>query len=726
VPSSHQSRQSYQSHQSHQPHQPRRYRTGSRRRSVAGRLLLAAALTATGVVALPAAPAPAAVCPASGGAPIAPATAPGDVVFRGGGWGHGLGMSQYGAQGAARLGCSAEQILTRYYTGTQVVTRPMPATVRLRMLDNGYRVDVEAVQGGLTWSVPGCVTPATATPTPTPTGATATPTATSTATPTATPTPTPTGPPCPPTQPQGARWQLRLDGATHQFVLWDLRVTPKRQLWAGGSAGAPLRLQESGAVAHLTTWRGASIYLERWVRWDWTRFSVDGGLIDAVQQIDTTANGAAMDRYLWGIAEVPASFPAAALQAQAVAARTYAAKRGDRVLMPTPADQNWSGWKKETEGTNGAWGLKWKAAVDATSGQVVADAATGVLIDAFYSSSMGGHTEDERYVWGVDAPFLRAVDDSAWDAASSNPAAKRSWATGISWATLAARLGFTSISTVSVPPRGAESRVAGVKVVGIKGGALTTSYVEGWDVRQALGLLSPGFTIAMRRTGGAGAQPLVGDWDGDGRDQVGWFKDGQVALMMTGPTGSWVKRFRYGTAGDVAVVGDWDRDGRDDLGVYRSGRWLLRAGLTGGAPTRTVVFGRAGDRPVVGSWTGNRLGLGVVRGRTWLLRRSLTSGVAQVRFRFGRTGDVPVVGSWNGTARTGIGIERDGRWLLRNRPSAGAADVVVTFGQAADRAVVGDWDGNGTSTPGVVRGRAFLLRADLRPDAGTRATTFRG
>ena len=173
-----------------------------------------------------------------------------------------------------------------------------------------------------------------------------------------------------------------------------------------------------------------------------------------------------MDKYLWGIAEVPASFPAAALQAQAIAARTYAAKRADRVLMPTPADQNWNGWKKETEGTNGAWGLKWKAAVDATSGRVVADAVSGALIDAFYSSSMGGHTEDERYVWGVEAPFLRAVDDSAWDAASSNPADKRSWAVGVTWATLAARLGFTSISTVSVPPRGADSRTAGVKVVG--------------------------------------------------------------------------------------------------------------------------------------------------------------------------------------------------------------------------------------------------------------------
>jgi SpoIID/LytB domain protein len=665
---------------------------------------------------LPAAPASAATCPASGGTAIDPASAAGDVIFRGGGWGHGLGMSQYGAEGAARLGCSAEQILTRYYAGTQVVTRPMPSSIRLRMLDNGYRVDVEAVQGTLTWQLPGCVVPPT--PTPTPTG---------TATPAPTPSPTVTGPPCPPAQPAGAHWQLRLDDATHsRFRLYDLGRTPKKLLWSGGSAATPLRLQESGSVAHLTTWSGSSIYLERWVRWDSTQFSIDKGLIDGVQQIGNTSNGTAMDKYLWGIAEVPSSFPAAALQAQAIAARTYAAKRAGRVLMPTPADQNWNGWKKETEGTGGVWGRTWMAAVDATSGKVVAATATGALIDALYSSSMGGYTEDERYVWRVDTPFLRPVDDSTWDAASTNPASKRSWAAGFSWSTLASRLGFSNISTISVPPRGTDARTAGVKIVGIRGGKLTTSYVDGWDVRQSLGLLSPGFAITMRATGGPGAQPLVGDWNGDGRDQLGWYRNGQVALQMTSPAGTWTKRFRFGRAGDVAVVGDWNGDGRDDLGVFRAGTWLLRTGLTGGSPTRTVVFGRAGDIPVVGSWTGRQLGIGVVRGRTWLLRRTVTSGRAQTRFGYGVVGDTPVVGSWTGGRRAGIGVERDGRWLLRNSRSAGQANIDLAFGLPTDRAVVGDWDGDGTSTPAVVRGRQFVLRMALTATAPTRTATFRG
>ena len=654
--------------------------------------LLASLLVTAPVVAGavgPGSPAIAAECPSSGGATIAAAAAPGafgDPVFRGGGWGHGLGMSQYGAQGAARLGCSHEQILTRYYSGTEVVTRAMPDLIRLRMLEDGYRVDVRAVEGALGWVLPGCIGPTPADP---------------------------TAPACPPVQPAGATWQLTVDLVTQRYVLWDLGMIPKTVVWSGGGPGQQLHLRQDGSVARLTTWQGSSIYLDRWLRWDVTRFSLSGGRLDAVQEIGTTAVGTAMDKYLWGIAEVPSSFPVEALKAQAVAARTYAAKRAGRVLMPTPADQNYTGWKKETEGTGGIWGARWRAAVDATSGQVVALAGGGALIDAFYSSSMGGHTEDERYVWGLEAPWLRAVDDSRWDLASSNPPQNRSWATRFSWGALAARLGFQAISDISVAPRGSDARHAGVRVTGIRGGTLVTTYVEGWDVREALGLLSPGFTISYPRLGGPRGQPLAGDWDGDGDAEPGWFRAGAVALSMTTGGGRWTKRFRFGAPGDLAVVGDWDRDGDDDVGVFRSGTWRLRNGLTAGPPTATFGFGQAGDRPVVGSWNGRTLGIGVVRGNLWLLRRSLTGGAVQKSFRYGEPGDTPVVGSWTGAARTGIGVERDGTWLLRHRRSAGAPAVTVSFGRGGDRAVAGDWDGDGRSGLGAVRKRTFLQRDGL-------------
>jgi SpoIID/LytB domain protein len=653
--------------------------------------LLAAGLATTAASA-PAAQA--ASCPPSGGVPVPKAKAKGDVVFRGGGWGHGLGMSQYGAQGAARLGCTASQILTRYYAGTKVDTRAMPTSVSLRMLDDGYRVDVAATTGAVTWELVGCIAGAT----------------------------TPTGSPdCPPAQPKGSTWQLRLDDTGTQYVLWDLGVTPRIPVWQGGRPDQALQLRHSGTVVRLTTWKGASIYLDRQLRWDYSRFTIERpgpgtGRIDGVQVIENDATGTGMDKYLWGIAEVPASFPAEALKAQAIAARTYAAKRAGRVLLPTPADQNYTGYAKESEGTSGVWGTKWRAAVDATAGTVLASRSTGALVDTFYSSSMGGYTEDERYVWGLEAPFLRAVDDSRWDLASSNPADKRSWAKGVAWTTLARKLGFDRVTNISVPKRGAAGRVAGVKVTGFKSGALVTTRVEGWDVRQALGLLSPGFEISIRRIGGTAATPIAGDWDGDGRDEPGWFRGGDVALLMRDKNGTWIKRYRFGVAGDVPVVGDWDGDGTDSVGIFRAGSWSLRNAQSSGPPDRTFAYGAAGDRPVVGRWKRGAAGastppgIGVVRAGRWLLRTTASAGAVQTSFRFGRATDVPVVGDWDGNGATSIGVRRKNRWLLRDRASGGPATRTFRYGLITDRPVPGDWDGNGTSSAGTVHKQTFYLR----------------
>ena len=51
---------------------------------------------------------------------IAIATTGGAVVVTGRGWGHGVGMSQWGAEGLARRGAGAQEILSHYYTGTEI------------------------------------------------------------------------------------------------------------------------------------------------------------------------------------------------------------------------------------------------------------------------------------------------------------------------------------------------------------------------------------------------------------------------------------------------------------------------------------------------------------------------------------------------------------------------------------------------------------------------------
>ncbi len=73
---------------------------------------------------------------------------PKSFTFAGGGWGHGVGMSQYGALGMAQAGHSHVQILTTYYPGTSVVTRT--PTDSLRVLVAQQRPTLTFVTAGTT------------------------------------------------------------------------------------------------------------------------------------------------------------------------------------------------------------------------------------------------------------------------------------------------------------------------------------------------------------------------------------------------------------------------------------------------------------------------------------------------------------------------------------------------------------------------------------------------
>src|SRR5437763_6888230 len=121
-------------------------------------------------------------------------------------------------------------------------------------------------------------------------------------------------------------------------------------------------------------------------------------------------NDVALDDYLRGISEVPSNWPPAALEAQAIAARTYAlyqlaqavptaATAVGAQICATDACQVYAGLAKE-RAPNGA---DWSAAVDRTAGQAVLDRGQPIL--AMYSSSNGG-----RSVAG-SKPYLRAIDD---------------------------------------------------------------------------------------------------------------------------------------------------------------------------------------------------------------------------------------------------------------------------------------------------------------------------
>src|SRR6201994_4243005 len=64
----------------------------------------------------------------------APASAKSTFTIRGAGFGHGVGMSQYGAMGYAEHGATAAQILAHYYTGTALGTTDPNRTVRVQLV----------------------------------------------------------------------------------------------------------------------------------------------------------------------------------------------------------------------------------------------------------------------------------------------------------------------------------------------------------------------------------------------------------------------------------------------------------------------------------------------------------------------------------------------------------------------------------------------------------------
>jgi uncharacterized protein YkwD len=180
-------------------------------------------------------------------------------------------------------------------------------------------------------------------------------------------------------------------------------------------------------------------------------------------------------------------------------------------------------------------------------------------------------------------------------------------------------------------------------------------------------------------------------------------------------------------SGGIPVSGDWNGNGRETAGVFKDGVWYLSNSHTSGAD-RVVHFGRRGDIPVVGDWNGTgRDTIGIVRDDQWHLKNSLSGGRPDIRFTYGRVtrGDIPLVGDWNGTGRDTIGIVRDGQWHLRNRLSGGRADIRFTYGRVTrgDIPVVGDWNGSGRSGPGIVRSDRWLLRNS--PSGGAASRSFR-
>ncbi|MGO8683822.1 MAG: SpoIID/LytB domain-containing protein, partial [Thermoleophilia bacterium] len=383
-----------------------------------------------------------AVCLVSAAAALlapASASASSQTMFTlvGRGWGHGIGMSQYGAEGYAinQPTWTYWNIITHYYTG---VTKGQVSNKMIRvLLQSGANNAMIAATDDYT------ITASTA--------ASSTVTAT-------------------------------VSASASAKVIWSssantYQVVSGTHQWSFTSApvfkpvgNALLKVLTPDDNGHTGRYRGTVSVLHS-----------SSGL--------SIVNSLPLESYLQGVVprEMPASWKPAALQAQAVAARAYAYRaidgQGTFDVYCDTRSQVYGGYDAETTATN--------LAVTSTAGVVPLWA--GSVIQAFFFSTSGGYTENNENVWGgTPLPYLRGVPDpydtiSPYHTWPNNPISRSATTVAGQLANYDSDLSTTSIgslTTIAVLQRGVSPRVVKALVVGSRGTAVT----GGTDLRVALNL----------------------------------------------------------------------------------------------------------------------------------------------------------------------------------------------------------------------------------------------
>lgn len=108
--------------------------------------------------------------------------------------------------------------------------------------------------------------------------------------------------------------------------------------------------------------------------------------------------------------------------------------------------------------------------------------------------------------------------------------------------------------------------------------------------------------------------PIAGDFDGDGCDTVSIYRPSEARFYVINHLGDGDRglgsadfSFLFGDAGDKPFVGDFNGDGVDDVGLHResTGRVYMRLSLTSGVADLDYIYGNPGDLLVAGDWNGS-------------------------------------------------------------------------------------------------------------------------
>ena len=441
-------------------------------------------------------------------------------TFEGSGWGHGVGMSQWGAYGQALEDPRkpGEDIAAYYYTGASpadLSDLDLPSDL-LTTLDNPLWINIASQVTLLEFTAVGgplelCLADDGAGP-------------------------------CPkPEQPQeGERWEFRriapgecgfFMGGELQGTAGDCRASISwpdadgLQLRYGEDRQKPCVVRESECE-----YRHGGIKLRD----------------DPVEVGFHVLLTIGLEDYVRGIAEIPPDWKAPGVnEAQAVAARTYGAFKflaqevnerppdpdGDPGISASRKDSCWchlydntrdqvyAGWWRENDPDQAAW----VDAVEATAGRVLTyfgqgweRFTKGGIIQAFFSASSGGITNSNRYgfftEWNERSfsvtqwPYLLPKDDP-WDVDPGLGSPVSSWRKTIPASTIAGLLGWDEVTDAELVSGPTTTSVSRVRFDGRDGGSDVSTTVAGAWLRYGLGLRSS----IVRAIDDRSAPPVTGD-----------------------------------------------------------------------------------------------------------------------------------------------------------------------------------------------------------------------
>ena len=389
------------------------------------------------------------------------AATPEKFSFIGSGYGHGVGMSQIGARAKALAGESATAILAYYYSGTQVETATDSQILRInighllkstKIRSDSSDAKIQLFSGILSERK----------------------TASELLT-------------------LPSKTTLNVDLSENDLNISTTRGATTTQVTTGTSFtlrwSGTRHLEGAPTVLSVTTNNIVNKYRYGQIQFKIIKDKLLGNRLEVINSVRL------QDEYLWGIGEVPSSWPVAALQAQAIASRTYALAKANRIrsacnchLYGSISDQSFVGFSKESEEFYGNF---WKSAVESTTGQIIT--YDGLPITAYFTSSTGGVTETSEHAWGTATPFTQSVPDTASADVALNPRFA-AWSRQITQSVIAAAFllpDVLSLQVLSLNPSGTVEKIQATSSKGL------TATLTGETFRSRSKLPSAWFSLVL-------------------------------------------------------------------------------------------------------------------------------------------------------------------------------------------------------------------------------------